>query len=241
MRARLALCLLCLLVAAPPARAACRLALALAMDVSRSVDARDFAIQTGGLADALARPDIARAFFAPAGDVALAVYEWSGETHQQVLIDWVVIARPEDLAPVIATLRGLRPPAEKLSTALGRGLAFGRDLLVRAPPCDRQVIDVSGDGRNNAGPTPERIYAQGGWEGITVNGLAIGSHELQLTEYYHASVIRGPGAFVELALRQSDYPEAIRKKLMRELTEAVSVLDCRRGLEFPTEACRIFR
>ena len=34
-----------------------------------------------------------------------------------------------------------------------------------------------------------------------------------------AEVIRGPGAFVEHAPRQQDYPRAIRRKLIRELTE----------------------
>ena len=30
-------------------------------------------------------------------------------------------------------------------------------------------------------------------------------------------MIRGPGAFVEVAPRQTDYPQAIRRKLLREL------------------------
>lgn len=235
--------ILVLLLALLPARAQadCRLALALAMDVSRSVDAKDFAIQTEGLALALETPEIETAFFAPAGDVALAVYQWSGEDYQEVVVDWTMIARPADLPPVIAALRALAPPDVRLNTALGRGLEFGRSLLDAAPPCDRRVLDVAGDGRNNTGPTPERIYALGGWEGITVNGLAIGSHELNLPDYFHASLIRGPGAFVELALRHTDFPQAIRRKLLRELTEAVSALDCRDLAEIPTRFCRVFR
>lgn len=222
-------------------RAECRLALALAMDVSRSVDAKDFAIQTQGLADALEAPEIQTAFFAPAGDVALAVYQWSGEAYQEVLVGWTEIREPADLGPVVARLRGLKPPELRLNTALGRGLEFGRDLLDTAPDCDRRVLDVAGDGRNNAGPTPERIYALGGWEGITVNGLAIGSHELQLPDYFHASLIRGPGAFVELALRHTDFPQAIRRKLQRELTEAVATLDCPEAAGGAPRSCRIFR
>ncbi|WP_395539410.1 DUF1194 domain-containing protein [Neotabrizicola sp. sgz301269] len=222
-------------------RAECRLALALAMDVSRSVDAKDFAIQTQGLADALEAPEIETALFAPAGDVALAVYQWSGEEYQEVLVGWTEIREPADLGPVVALLRGLKPPELRLNTALGRGLEFGRDLLASAPACERRVLDVAGDGRNNAGPTPERIYALGGWEGITVNGLAIGSHELQLPDYFHASLIRGPGAFVELALRHTDFPQAIRRKLQRELTEAVAALDCPEAAGGAPRSCRIFR
>jgi hypothetical protein len=239
--AALALLLALGLVLPRAAQAECRLALALAMDVSRSVDAKDFAIQTQGLADALEAPEIRTAFFAPAGDVALAVYQWSGEDYQQVLVGWTVIREPADLGPVVALLRGLKPPELRLNTALGRGLEFGRDLLAQAPDCDRHVLDVQGDGQNNSGPAPGRVYAQGGWDGITVNGLAIGSHELQLPDYFRNTLIRGPGAFVELALRHSDYPQAIRRKLQRELTEAVAALDCRGNAGFQTRSCRIFR
>jgi len=234
--------LLCLfLILAAPVRAECRLALALAMDVSRSVDAKDFVIQTEGLAAALEAPDIVTAFFAPAGDVALAVYQWSGEDYQELVIDWTLIAEPEDLPAVIAGIRRLRPPEVRLPTALGAGIDFGRALLDRAPPCDARVLDVAGDGRNNAGPTPEKIYARGGWEGITVNGLAIGSHELRLTEYFRSTLIRGPGAFVELATRHTDFPEAIRRKLLRELVDTVAFLHCPRHAAILTPSCRDFR
>lgn len=209
-------------LAAAPAAADCRLALALALDVSRSVDAADFAVQTEGLAAALETPEIRRAFLAPEGDVALAVYQWSGEEYQEVILGWTLIRQEADLDPVAARLRALAPPAAQLNTALGRGLAFGRGLLAQAPACARAVIDVSGDGRNNAGPSPQRIYAAGGWEGITVNGLAIGSHEVDIVDYFREALIRGPGAFVEVAPRHSDFPAAIRRKLLRELTRMLA-------------------
>ncbi|MCB6179684.1 DUF1194 domain-containing protein [Rhodobacter sp. Har01] len=210
-------------LAAAPAAADCRLALALALDVSRSVDAADFVVQTEGLAIALEAPDIRRAFFSTAGDVALAIYQWSGEDHQEVILDWTLVSAPADLDPVAVRLRALPPPERALNTALGRGLGFGLGLMARAPPCTRRVIDVSGDGRNNAGPSPERIYAAGGWDGITVNALAIGAHELDIENYFFGTVIRGPGAFVERAARHTDFPHAIRRKLFRELTDMLSL------------------
>ena len=51
----------------------------------------------------------------------------------------------------------------------------------------------------------------------TVNGLAVGEHEADIVKYYQGELIRGPGAFVEVATRQADYPAAIRRKLLREL------------------------
>jgi hypothetical protein len=210
--------------ASAAAHADCRLALALAMDVSRSVDEADYAIMTEGLATALEDPMVQQAFFAPAGDVALAVYQWSGETNQQMLVDWVMVTAPDDLAMVAAAIRAADQPPFFELTALGEALVFGHALLARAPDCGRRVLDVAGDGQNNQGRTPARVYAKGDWQGITVNALAIRVHELRLVQYFADEVIRGPGAFVELAERQEDFPAAIRRKLIRELTEAISWL-----------------
>ncbi|MFN3972958.1 MAG: DUF1194 domain-containing protein [Gemmobacter sp.] len=215
----LPLALALLLILAPPARA-CRLALALAMDVSLSVDDRDYAIQQQGLIAALQDAEV-RAAFLRGDPVALAVYEWSGIAHQQVVQDWVMVTGPQVLDRIAARLAAHRRPSFGLATALGTALDFGRKLLERAPACGAQVIDVSGDGRNNQGPDPRQVYAQGGWDGIIVNALVISAHEMSLEAYMRREVIRGPGAFVEHAPQHSDFPPAIRRKLIRELTEAV--------------------
>lgn len=204
---------------AGPAQA-CRLALALAFDVSRSVDHRDYDIQKAGFLAALADPGI-RAAFLRGPPVAVAVYEWSGLRYQEVVADWRLVLSEADLDALAETLRAHERSPRSLPTALGQALRFGRDLLARAPPCLARVIDVSGDGQSNDGPDPWRVYREGGWEGITVNALAIGEHEMGLLDYMTREVVRGPGAFVEYAARHTDFPAAIRRKLYRELTEAV--------------------
>lgn len=86
---------------------------------------------------------------------------------------------------------------------------------------------VSGDGKSNTGLRPQDITNTP--NGVTVNGLVIGvddgnrGHErnlqiAELTAYYNAYVIRGPNAFVETALGFRDYEDAMRRKLLRELT-----------------------
>ena len=79
------------------------------------------------------------------------------------------------------------------------------------------MIDVAGDGQNNEGISVARTYEREDFTGITVNGLAVGEHEAGILDYFATEVIRGPGAFVESAPRQQDYPAAIRRKLLREL------------------------
>ncbi|MFN3281710.1 MAG: DUF1194 domain-containing protein [Tabrizicola sp.] len=211
---RLAVLALCL---AAPARAECRLALALAVDVSRSIDAQDYVIQTEGLAGALSDPEVRRAILDPEGQVALAIYHWSGRGAQELVQGWVMLDGPEALDGVIWTLRRTPRPEARLATALGDALRYGRALMEDAPDCERRVIDVAGDGQNNEGISVARTYEREDFTGITVNGLAVGEHEAGLLDYYRTEVIRGPGAFVENAPTQADYPAAIRRKLLREL------------------------
>ncbi|HEX9857846.1 MAG TPA: DUF1194 domain-containing protein [Paracoccaceae bacterium] len=206
---------------AAPALAGCRLALALAIDVSRSVDARDYIIQRDGLVAALTDPAVRDAFLRPADHVALAVYEWSGRGYQAVVADWTGIHATADLDGVAALIAGHERSPRSLPTALGWALEFGRQLMAEAPDCEAQVLDVSGDGRNNDGMGPQAAYARRDFGGLTVNALAIGEHEADVVHYYRTEVIRGPGAFVEVAPTQADFPPAIRRKLLRELAERV--------------------
>ena len=203
---------------AMPAGAECRLALALAVDVSRSVSITDFRIQTVGLVEALRDPRIRQALLVPPGEVALAVFQWSGDSHQDLVQPWIVIGSEADLATVIASVEAAQRPEVAEATALGWALVYARDLFDAAPTCAARVLDVAGDGRNNIGISAASAYRRADYAGITVNGLAIGEHESDLEEYYRAEVIRGLGAFVEAVPRQEDYPRAIRRKLLRELT-----------------------
>jgi hypothetical protein len=208
---------LCLLGLAVPVEAGCRLALVLAVDVSRSIDSADYVIQTEGLAAALEDRDVRAAILGPEGDVALAIYFWSGQGYQDLIQPWVLLDSPEAVDTAIWTIRRTPRPDARLATALGDALRYGSGLMASAPDCARQVIDVAGDGQNNEGISVARTYEREDFTGITVNGLAVGEHEAGIVDYYATEVIRGPGAFVESAPRQTDYPEAIRRKLLREL------------------------
>ena len=200
-----------------PAAADCRLALALAVDVSRSIDVEDYAIQTEGLARALEAPDIRKAIFGPEDDVALAIFYWSGKGYQDLVQPWVLLETEADLDAVIERVRLTPRPAAPLATALGDALRYAADLLYDAPDCGRRVLDVAGDGRNNEGISVTRAYEREDFSGITVNALAVGEHEADLLGYFSSELIRGPGAFVEYAPEQKDYPRAIHRKLLREL------------------------
>lgn len=210
-----------LALTAGPTRAECRLALALAFDVSHSVSAVDYQIQRDGIVAALRAPDIRRAFMAPGGGVALAIFEWGGQDFQDLVLDWTMIASDAELDRVAALMAAHQQTPVWQPTALGSALIFGDDLLARAPDCAQQTLDVSGDGRNNDGIAPAKVFAERPFAGVTVNGLSIGDHEADITSYYRAEVMRGAGAFVVAAHRHTDFPQVIRMKLERELSAPV--------------------
>ena len=229
---RRALCALItiLLLAGPAAAIECRLALALALDVSSSVDAEEDALQRRGLAAALIAPEVQRAFFAADLAVALAVYEWSGRYNQVLLIDWQMIEGPATLLRLAEAIGTSKRSHNEFPTAMGYALGYGATLLDRGPDCLQRTIDMAGDGVNNEGFSPQRAYIEFPFDGVTVNGLVVNAadfeSEVTVIEFYRNKVIHGPGAFLEIAQGFEDYERAMRRKLERELRpRAVGTLD----------------
>ncbi|MDQ2089254.1 DUF1194 domain-containing protein [Marimonas arenosa] len=216
------------MLAGDPAKAACRQALALGLDVSGSVDSPEYALQRRGLANALRHPEVTEALLAlPQAPVELMVYEWSAPGAARVILPWTAITAAavlESAANRIATAPRTGLPS---STALGAAMRFGITAL--APrPCWRRTLDLSGDGKSNTGPPPAPVRAEAAAAGITINALVIGADapatgdaryvEIgELTAYFRFNVIAGPGAFTEPAFGFSDYEAAMVRKLKREL------------------------
>ncbi len=208
---------------------ACRLALALALDVSGSVDNSEYEQQMRGLAAALADPEVEQALFAdPGAPVSVAVFEWSASRYQRLVQNWLVLEDRADLQGLIARLNGWTREPSPEPTGLGAALRYGHALLERAPACWQQTLDVSGDGENNDWPAPQDLRRAGALGQITINGLLVsaprrksdradtGAHSALLA-YFEARVIQGPDAFVEVAFGYGDYARAMKKKLLREL------------------------
>jgi hypothetical protein len=198
---------------------ACRMALALGLDVSRSVDAEEYALQRDGVALALLAPSVRAAFLDFEEPVALAVYEWSGRSAHVDILDWTLIVDDAALEAASAQIAATTRSFDGLPTALGDALGYGIRLLRDAPEdCIGLTLDMSGDGRNNRGITPATAYRRNPAGDIVVNGLAITGTEMGVVEYYATEVIQGPGSFVEVANGYDDYRRAIERKLLRELS-----------------------
>lgn len=215
-----------------PARADCRLALVLGMDVSASVDAREYALMMNGTAAALVAPEVQDAFFS-AAPVALAAFVWAGAREQAVVADWARIDSPQALDRFARRVAAFpRPSGDPMGpwggrTGVGAALLSALALLERAPTCDVQTIDLAGDGPNNDGPEPGPLRGAL-LHGVTVNALAVSgdlpldhgtfaSEGGQLSAWFTENLLHGAGAFVESALDYSDFERAMTRKLLREL------------------------
>ncbi len=203
------------------AQAACRLALLLALDVSSSVDDREYLLQRDGLAAALLSEDVQGAILQSGGGVALSVYEWSGRRQSAVIQDWVLLNSRDGIATVVQRLRNSQRSYRRYPTALGYALGYGAGLMAKAPRCERRVIDVSGDGITNDGFWPQLAYRHFPFDGITVNALAVLGADPDVVDHFEFEVLRGPGAFIETTQGYEGYERAMIRKLYREIQDRI--------------------
>ena len=196
------------------------LALVLAVDGSASVTYDEFNLIAGGMAAALRDADvIAGLLGGPRGASLGAVLLWSGPGQQAVLVPWKRIDSKqgaEKFAQAVDDIpRAIRPG----TTAIGEALLASLKLLVAAPAGSaRQVVDVIGDGRSNAGIPPGPVRDRMVQAGVVINGLCVLHEEPDLVTSYEREVIGGPGAFALACPDYKAFAEAMRRKLLREVT-----------------------
>jgi len=200
--------------------AACSIALALTVDVSGSINEREYRLQMDGLATALRDPAVADALVS--SEVALMLVQWSGASRQEVSIPWHRMLSHSDVAN-FADLAESAPRAWSVfSTGIGNALLFTAAQFDEVSDCAHKVIDVSGDGYSNEGPDPLEVSQGLALLGFQINGLAIESDDFELTAYYKHNVVAGEAAFVFTAETYADYPRTIWRKLLSELIIPIS-------------------
>jgi Ca-activated chloride channel homolog len=217
MPCRLGPALTVLLLSLAPAKVvACDVALVLAMDVSGSVDASEYQLQTLGLSQALRDPAVTHAMLR--GRVAISVVQWSGSLEQTVTLPWTRIAEPVEVARLSSRIAAMPRAHAGGNTAVGEAIDISAALFDEVRDCARWVIDVSGDGDENEGYTVGHARRAAYERGITINGLAIegAATGRSVTNFYRSWVVT-PGGFVVTADRFEDFARAIREKLLREL------------------------
>lgn len=216
---RILVILLSLALARPVA--ACETALLLAVDVSGSISLQEYSLQMEGLALALEDPAIINALVE--GQDRLALVQWSGSRQQTLALDWHHMQDAQDVAAFAAAVRTIRRPRLHTITAIGEAIRFSLAQFGSVRACARTVIDISGDGAENDGKSLATARAEAEAARVTINAIAIELDDRanSLTGYFRRFVITSNG-FAITAHGLPDYPRAIRIKLLRELTRAVS-------------------
>lgn len=212
------------------------LQLALIADVSRSVDNDEFRLQREGFASALTDPRVLSAIRSGAvGAIGVTFIEWSGDDEQKVVVDWTVIRDGESGAVVADQIR-TAPRSFTGRTSISAAIDFSaRRFEASGLTSGRKVIDVSGDGTNNAGRDVTSARDEAVAKGFVINGLAIINLNPNfgfiahtqppggLPNYYRQNVMGGPGAFVLQIDDFHSFADAMATKLLNEI--AVRELD----------------
>ncbi len=227
-----AACLLLVALAGPSRAAvpAVDVALVLVTDVSRSIDDSEFQLEKKGYGTAFTDPKVISAIQGgPSGRIAVAYVEFSSSDQVKTLLDWTVVSDAASASAFADQLAAL-PRSSYGRTAISSGIELATQMLTSGGFGDaRKVIDVAGDGTNNAGPPIEQARDAAVAADITINGLTIiNDHPVSyiyahvqppggLPNWYRANVTGGTGSFVLEVHDFSTFGEAMSRKLLNEI------------------------
>lgn len=207
------------------------LKLVLLVDASNSIDNAELQFQRRGYGDALTHPDVLNAIRSGLiGRIAVSLMEWADAGNQDVVVPWTII---EDAASATA-FRNRLLKARRLtygSNAIGDAIAAAqRHIDADTTRALRRVIDFSGDSANNwSGEPIAEARARALAAGITINGLAILCLQADcsgrpvsynLEEAFLSQIIGGPGSFVITVDGRKSFAQAVRRKLILEISDA---------------------
>ena len=219
------------------------LELVLAVDVSRSMDEDEHTLQRNGYVEAFRHKDVVNALMSgPEGRIAVTYMEWAGDYQPRQIIGWTIIDS-EKSAHAFADELAAVPIYGERRTSISTALYEAARLIEENDLAShRQVIDVSGDGANNAGPPVEEARDAVLKKDIVINGLPIllnqgraggyGGYGIDidhLDRYYKHCVIGGPAAFIAPVFNLNQLSATIRKKLVLEIAGLETDIDTMPG------------
>lgn len=196
-------------------------AIVFVVDVSGSMKRHEIEAARQAHAAAMLSPDVLDAI-REGGDtrrIAVAYIEFGDVA--QIGIDWMIVSDAGD-ARLFAALIDELPVSRYLGsqyTAVGAALLMADEMMGRAPPALRMVVDVIGDGKNTTVPHPDVGRAALLSRGVVINAMPVlmDAPDQGLTEWYADVVGGGPGHFVMPIAGIDKLPMALRSKIVQEL------------------------
>jgi hypothetical protein len=209
-------------IAAPAAaQTVVDLQLALMVDASGSVNQTRFELQKRGYVAALRDPKVLGAILGGrAQSIAIALVQWTGPFLQRQVLPWTLVKDEASANSAAAIIEQTPRQLFGGGTSISGAVDYAMSLFSQSPfKSERRVIDVSGDGANNAGRSMTRARDEAVNADVTINGLPILAFEPYLDEYYRDYVIGGPGAFMIVAKDFESFGDAILKKMIVEIAK----------------------
>lgn len=205
-------------------------ALVLVTDVSRSIDDSEYKLEKEGYAGAFVNQKVLEAIRGgPTGRIAVAYVEFASSFEVRTVLDWTIIRDPASAQEFVDHLAAA-PRSFWGRTSISAGVDQAVQLLAEAGlNATRHVIDVCGDGTNNAGREISEARDDAVKAGAIINGLAIiNEHPVSwtfahvqppggLANYYRENVTGGPGSFVVEVHDFATFGEAMTRKLVQEI------------------------
>jgi hypothetical protein len=217
-------------------------ALVLVDDVSGSINEDEYNLEKKGYYAAFTSKRVVGAIKAGAvGAIAVKFVEFAGAGQTSNVLDWTVI---RDAASARAFAKKVQeaPRSAWGRTAIGDGITLAlQDLAESGFQSTRRVIDIAGDGTNNAGRPVQDARDEAIRRGVIINGLAIANESnvpwLQahthppggLDNYYRQNVTTGEGSFVLIVHDYKSFGEAVTRKLFNEIAKAGAQGSPKRG------------
>jgi hypothetical protein len=205
-------------------------ALVLVTDVSRSIDDSEFKLEKDGYSTAFNNPRVQEAIRGgPLGRIAVAYLEFASNFEVRTVVDWTIISDDRS-ARTFTDRLAAEPRSFWGRTSISAGIDQAMQLFAEAGvESTRHVIDVCGDGTNNAGREVSDARDDALKAGVTINGLTIiNDHPVSwtfahvqppggLANYYRDNVSGGPGSFVLEIHDFATFGDAMTRKLVNEI------------------------
>jgi hypothetical protein len=197
--------------------------LVLAVDISGSIDYEEAELQRKGIVDAFMSREVIQAIQSGSlGRIGVSVVYFSSADYgvMSVPVNWMIVQDQASAINFSKALVAARRPSAR-GTSISDALELSLRMLETGPyHAVKQVIDVSGDGVNNAGRAVQEVREEILAKGITINGLPILDYSTpqDLDKYFEGCVIGGPASFVIPAKGFVDFARAMRRKLVLEIS-----------------------
>jgi hypothetical protein len=197
--------------------------LILDVDVSGSIDYQEAELQRKGIVDAFLSKEVLQAIQAGSlGRIGVAVVYFSSRAYgyMSVPVNWMIVRDQKSATDFVKTLVAAQRPSAR-GTSISDALELSQRLFEVSPyHASKEIIDVSGDGQNNAGRRVLDVRNEVLQRGVTINALPIIDETTpqDLDKYFEGCVVGGPGAFVIPAKGFQDFARAMRRKLVIEIS-----------------------